>query len=296
VPWLHVQQAVGRLQPFGQVEQAVAALRAAGIANINIDLMYGLARQTVGDVIRSAELAASLKPARLALFGYAHVPWFKPHQRLIEEAALPGAGERMAQMHAAAETLEECGYVAIGLDHFALSGDDLWRAARTGRLHRNFQGYTTDPADAVIGLGASSIGRLPQGYVQNALQIRAYARAVEGGQFATARGFELSGEDRLRARIIERLMSDLAVDLDAEVRAAGRDTAQFGAMLLGDKQPPIDFADELAILDKLTEIGIVQRDGRRIYVTETGRPFVRLVAAAFDAYLPKDHNQHSVAV
>jgi oxygen-independent coproporphyrinogen III oxidase len=176
----------------------VAALRAAGIANINIDLMYGLARQTVGDVIRSAELAASLKPARLALFGYAHVPWFKPHQRLIEEAAL-SAGERIAQMQAAAERLEECGYVAIGLDHFALPGDDLWRAARTGRLHRNFQGYTTDPADALIGLGASSIGRLPQGYVQNAPEIRAYARAVEGGQFATARGFELLGEDRLRA-------------------------------------------------------------------------------------------------
>jgi oxygen-independent coproporphyrinogen III oxidase len=178
---LHVQHAIGRLQPFGQVEQAVAALRAAGIANINIDLMYGLARQTVGDVIRSAELAAALKPARLALFGYAHVPWFKPHQRLIEEAALPGAGERMAQMPAAAETLEECGYVPIGLDHFALPGDDLWRAARTGRLHRNFQGYTTDPADALIGLGASSIGRLPQGYVQNdprSALTRAPSRAV----------------------------------------------------------------------------------------------------------------------
>jgi oxygen-independent coproporphyrinogen III oxidase len=259
--------------------------------------MYGLARQTVGDVIRSAELAASLKRARLALFGYAHVPRLKPHQRLIDEAALPGAGERMAQMHAAAETLEECGYVPIGLDHFALPGDDLWRAARTGRLHGNFQGYTTDLADALLGLGASSIGRLPQGYVQNAPEIRAYARAVEGGQFATARGFELSGEDRLRARIIERLMSDLAVDLDAEVRAAGRNAArQFRAMPVGDKQPPIDFANELPVLDRLTEIGIVQRDGRRIYVTEAGRPFVRLVAAAFGAYLPKDQKRHSVAV
>src|SRR5262249_43170629 len=183
---LHVQQAIGRLQPFTQIEQAVAALRAAGVANINMDLMYGLPRQTVGDAIRSAELAASLKPARLALFGYAHVPWLKPHQRLIDEAALPGAGERMAQMHAAAETLEECGYVAIGLDHFASPGDDLWRAACTRRLHRNFQGYTTDPADGLIGLGASSIGRLPQGYVQNAPDIGAYARAIEAGRFATA--------------------------------------------------------------------------------------------------------------
>jgi oxygen-independent coproporphyrinogen-3 oxidase len=297
----HVQQAIGRLQPFAQVEQAVAALRAAGIANINIDLMYGLPRQTVGDVIRSAELAVSLKPARLALFGYAHVPWFKPHQRLIEEAALPGAGERMAQMHAAAETLEECGYVPIGLDHFALPGDDLRRAPRAGQLRRNFQGYTTDPADALIGLGASSIGRLPQGYVQNAPDIGAYARAIESGQFATARGFELSGEDRLRASIIERLMCDLAVDLDAEVRAAQRNTAQAHAThscarSLGDMQPSIDFADELAALDKLSDMGIVQCDGRRIYVTAAGRPFVRLVAAAFDAYLPKDQKRHSVAV
>jgi len=297
----HVQQAIGRLQPFAQVEQAVAALRATGIANINIDLMYGLPRQTVGDVIRSAELAASLKPARLAVFGYAHVPWLKPHQRLIDEATLPGAGERMAQMHAAAATLEECGYVPIGLDHFASPDDDLWGAARTGRLHRNFQGYTTDPADALIGLGASSIGRLPQGYVQNAPDIGAYARAIEAAQFATTRGCELSGEDRLRARIIERLMCDLAVDLDREVGAARRNAAQvrathFQAVLLGDEKPPVDFTDEVAALDKLSGMGIVQRDDRRIYVTEAGRPFVRLIAAAFDAYLPKDQKRHSGAV
>jgi oxygen-independent coproporphyrinogen III oxidase len=294
----HVQQAIGRLQPFAQVEQAVAALRAAGIANINIDLMYGLARQTVGDVIRSAELAASLKPARLALFGYAHVPWLKPHQRLIDEAALPGASERMAQMHAAAETLEECGYVPIGLDHFASPSDDLCRA--TGRLHRNFQGYTTDPADVLIGLGASSIGRLPQGYVQNAPEIHAYARAIEGGQFATARGFELSDEDRLRAHIIERLMCDLTVDLDAELDAAHAAQVSYAthclAMPFGDLQPSIGFADELAAVDKLSGMGIVQREDRRIYVSEAGRPFVRLIAAAFDAYLPKDRKRHLVAV
>ena len=159
-----MQQAIGRVQPFREVEAAVEAVRAAGVANINIDLMYGLPRQTVGDVIRSAELAASLAPSRLALFGYAHVPWFKPHQKLIDADTLPGAAERMAQMHAAAETLEECGYVQIGLDHFASRRDDMQCAARTGRLHRNFQGYTTDEADALIGLGASSIGRLPQGY------------------------------------------------------------------------------------------------------------------------------------
>jgi oxygen-independent coproporphyrinogen III oxidase len=273
----HVQQAIGRVQPFGQVEAAIAAIRAAGVTNINIDLMYGLPRQTVGDVIRSAELAASLAPSRLALFGYAHVPWFKSHQKLIDETALPGAAERMAQMHAAAETLEECGYVQIGLDHFASLHDDMLRAARTGRLHRNFQGYTTDAADALIGLGASSIGQLPQGYVQNAPDIGSYARAIDAGQFATVKGLALSADDRMRGGIIERLMCDLAVDLDA----CGSGT---------------DFSSELEALGALSQFGIVRRHGRHIAVTEKGRPFVRLVAAAFDAYLPRNQKQHSVAV
>ena len=277
----HVQQAIGRVQPFREVETAVEAVRTAGIANINIDLMYGLPRQTVGDVIRSAELAASLAPSRLALFGYAHVPWFKPHQNLIAEDTLPGAAERMAQMHAAAETLEECGYVQIGLDHFAARRDDMQRAARIGRLHRNFQGYTTDEADALLGLGASSIGRLPQGFVQNAPDIGSYARAIDAGRFATAKGLAVSADDRLRARIIERLMCDLAVDLDAQA---------------GAPAAAIDFSAELDALDTLSASGIVRRHGRRITVTEKGRPFVRLVAAAFDAYLPNNHKRHSVAV
>jgi oxygen-independent coproporphyrinogen III oxidase len=273
----HVQQAIGRIQPFHEVEAAVEAVRAAGVADINIDLMYGLPRQTVGDVIRSAELAVSLAPSRLALFGYAHVPWFKPHQKLIDEDTLPGATERMAQMHAAAETLEECGYVQIGLDHFAARGDDMRRAAETRRLHRNFQGYTTDQADALIGLGASAIGRLPQGFVQNAPDVGSYARAIDAGQFAIVKGIALSPDDRLRAHVIERLMCDLAVDLDAACDGA-------------------DFSAELAAVDALSEVGIVHRCGRRIVMTEMGRPFVRLVAAAFDAYLSKNQMRHSVAV
>ncbi len=273
----HVQQAIGRVQPFGEVEAAIATVRAAGVANINVDLMYGLPQQSVGDVIRSAELAASLAPSRLALFGYAHVPWFKPHQKLIDESSLPGAAERMAQIHAAAETLEECGYVQIGLDHFASLHDELLRAARIGRLHRNFQGYTTDTADALIGLGASSIGQLPQGYVQNAPDTGSYARAIDAGQFAIVKGIAFSADDRLRAPIIERLMCDFAVDLDAY----GGET---------------DFLAELSAIDAMAGSGIVHRDKRQIVVTEEGRPFVRLVAAAFDAYLPKNQKRHSTAV
>jgi oxygen-independent coproporphyrinogen III oxidase len=258
------------------IEEAVATVRAAGIADVNIDLMYGLPKQTVGDVIRSAEAAASLRPSRIALFGYAHVPWFKPHQKLIDTCSLPGAAERMAQMHAATETLEECGYFAIGLDHFALRRDDLSQAARAGKLRRNFQGYTTDEADALIGLGASSIGRLPQGYVQHAPDVGSYARAIEAGRFATARGIVFSDDDRTRAAIIERLMCDFAVDLDA-----------YGGA---------DFSVEIDAVDALAASGIAARDGRRILVTEQGRPFVRLVAAAFNAYLPQNNKRHSVAV
>jgi oxygen-independent coproporphyrinogen-3 oxidase len=273
----HVQRAIGRIQPFEMVEEAVAMVRAEGIADVNIDLMYGLPKQTVGDVIRSAETAASLAPSRIALFGYAHVPWFKPHQKLIDTSSLPGAAERMAQMHAAAETLEECGYVSIGLDHFAQRWDDLAKAARARKLRRNFQGYTTDEADALIGLGASSIGRLPPGHVQNAPDVGSYARAIEAGRFAVVRGIAFSDDDRRRAAIIERLMCDFAVDLDAHGSAA-------------------DFMAELDAVDALAASGIVGRNGRRIVMTEEGRPLVRLVAAAFDAYLPQNNKRHSVAV
>lgn len=280
----HVQNAIGRVQPFELVRDAVALLRDAGIGRINMDLMYGLPHQSVADVARSAELAASLGPQRIALFGYAHVPWFRHHQRLIEESTLPGAAERLAQMSAAGRIFLERGYVAIGLDHFALADDELATAQRAGRLHRNFQGYTTDQADALIGIGTSSIGRLPQGFVQNAPDMGGYVRAIDSGRFAVVKGIAFSADDRLRAGIIERLMCDLAVDLDAALAAAP------------DARPADGFATELEGLAPLVEAGMVLIDGRRITVTEQGRPFVRLAAAVFDAYLSQNRSRHSVAV
>jgi oxygen-independent coproporphyrinogen-3 oxidase len=273
----HVQEAIGRVQPFEQVARAMGWLRDAGIERINIDLMYGLPRQTAADVARSAELAAALSPQRLALFGYAHVPWFKTHQRMIDEATLPGALERIEQARIAGEVFLAHGYEAIGLDHFARPDDSLALAARAHRLHRNFQGYTTDEADALIGIGASAIGRLPQGYVQNAVDIAGYSRAVEAGRFAIAKGIALTPDDRLRARIIERLMCGLAVDLDV---VASSD----------------DFSAEIEALQNLAIQGAVHIEGRRIAVTEYGRPFLRLAAAAFDAYLPANRTRHSIAV
>jgi len=280
----HVQNAIGRVQPFEQVADAVALLRDSGIERINMDLMYGLPRQSVADVIRSAELAASLFPQRIALFGYAHVPWFRHHQRLIEEAALPGAAERLAQMSAAGRIFLERGYVAIGLDHFALADDELATAQRAGRLHRNFQGYTTDQADALIGIGTSSIGRLPQGFVQNAPDMGGYVRSLEAGRFPVVKGIAFSPDDRLRGTIIERLMCDLAVDLDAALAA------------VPEAAPADGFAAEIEALAPLVDAGMVEFAGRRIGVTEAGRPFVRLAAAAFDAYLAQNRSRHSVAV
>src|SRR6266516_2600229 len=254
-----VQEAIGRVQPFETVSRAVRMLREV------------------------ARAAATLQPRRIALFGYAHVPWLKPHQRLINAAALPGAGERLDQAEAARTMLLALGYEAIGLDHFALPDDDLAIAARAGRLRRNFQGYTTDGADALIGLGASAIGRLPQGFVQNTPAIRAYSAAIDAGRPATARGIALSEEDRIRGRIIERILCDFEVDLDAiagEVKGSSRGR----------------FEPELEALALLQRQGLVEREAQRIRVTGQGQPFVRVVAAAFDVYLREGKARHSLAV
>lgn len=273
----HVQRLIGRVQPFELVERAAEWLREAGIRDLNIDLMYGLPGQGVAEVARSAELAAGLGAQRMALFGYAHVPWFKTHQRLMDEAALPGLSERLTQAEVAAETLRGLGYDRIGLDHFALPEDGLASAAREKRLRRNFQGYTTDEADVLIGLGASAIGRLPQGFVQNAPDLGGYARAVGAGEFPIVKGLAFSDEDRLRGAIIERLMCDLELDLNVY---GGEDR----------------FASELSQLRPLAEQGLLDLEGTRVRITESGRPFVRIAAAVFDAYLAAGQKRHSVAV
>ena len=278
----HVQRAIGRIQPYAIVEQAVRRLRAVGIDKLNFDLMYGLPRQTLADVRRTAVLTEALRPSRLALFGYAHVPWFKTHQKLIAESELPGPGERLEQAQAAHEAFDTLGFVAIGLDHFARPDDELAVASRAGRLRRNFQGYTTDESDVLLGIGASSIGHLPQGFVQNSPDVGGWSRAIDAGEFATVRGYALSADDELRGAVIERLMCDLAVDLDDIARRHGGDGAQF--------------ATELVALSPLATQGYLAIDGRRITVTDAGRPFVRLAASAFDTYLEQGKARHSRAV
>jgi oxygen-independent coproporphyrinogen-3 oxidase len=277
----HVQQAMGRIQPYEQVARAAGTLREAGVADLNFDLMYGLPRQSVDDVRRSAELALTLAPQRIALFGYAHVPWFRPQQRLIETAALAGPAERLRQMSAAREIFLAAGYRPVGFDHFALPTDALAVAAASGTMRRNFQGYTSDAAEVLIGFGASAIGRLPQGYVQNAPDTGGHQRAVAAKKLAAVRGKAFSPDDRVRGRIIETLMCEFAAVPRAIAAELGADES---------------FAAELALLAPLAAQRIVEIAGDRVAVTEAGRPFVRLVAAAFDAYLRQGAQRHSVAV
>lgn len=188
----------------------------------------------------------------------------------------------MAQAQAAREVLLDEGYVAIGLDHFALPGDDMAIAARTGNLRRNFQGYTVDVADALLPLGPSSIGRLPQGYVQNAQDVAGWRRAVERHDSPVARGRAVTSDDLLRAAVIERLMCDFSVDYGALSLLHG---AAVGAL-----------DDASGALDALAADGLLTREGRRVSIAPAGQPFVRLAAAAFDAYLETSRARHSVAV
>jgi oxygen-independent coproporphyrinogen-3 oxidase len=277
-----VQKAIGRIQPIETVETAVAALRGAGITAINFDLMYGLPHQTPETIRRTIELTHAFAPSRIALLGYAHVPWFKKHQRLIDEAVLPGANARFELEQTARAALADYGYEPIGLDHFALATDEMAVKAKSGELHRNFQGYTTDDAETLIGLGCSSIGKMRQGFAQNDPDIGRWRKAVDAGRLPIAKGRALDDDDRLRADIIEKVMCDYAVDLDAVCAAHGTTTAAV--------------EDAFERLTEPARDGLVVVEGAKIRVTEAGRPLVRIVAAAFDVYLARATARHSVAV
>ncbi|QSY98101.1 oxygen-independent coproporphyrinogen III oxidase (plasmid) [Rhizobium bangladeshense] len=276
-----VQAAINRLQSFEQTETAVVGLRSAGVTSINFDLIYGLPKQTVQSCVETVRLAAELRPDRFAVFGYAHIPAFKKHQRLIDEASLPEAKQRNEQAEAIAQELQQAGYVRIGLDHFALPEDHLALAARNGAMRRNFQGYTTDDCDNLIGLGASAIGRLPSGYMQNHVPLGLYAERIASGVLPTARGYLLSEEDKLRAKIIERLMCDFEVDLGRVSSGSGFDTGFL-----------VERNDRLG---ELMADGVVTMDGERIVVSQDARFMVRAVAAAFDAYFGSHGRTHSKA-
>jgi oxygen-independent coproporphyrinogen-3 oxidase len=277
-----VQRAINRVQTYDQTAAATDGLRDAGVEGVNFDLIYGLPHQSVASCLETVKQAVALVPDRFAVFGYAHVPSFKLHQRKIDEAALPDGAARHEQAEAIAAALIDAGYVRIGLDHFARPGDALARAFAEGTLHRNFQGYTTDGCETLLGFGASSIGQLPQGYVQNAVLIGEYQRRIAEGRLATGKGRAFAAEDRLRAAVIERIMCDNRVDLDQVCEPFGADPDR----LLG----------EAAMLEQLVADGIARRDDRVIALTDEARPLVRVLAAAFDQYLAQAPARHSRAV
>lgn len=276
-----VQQAINREQSYAVTAASVEMLQEAGITAVNFDLIYGLPHQTVASCRETARQCLTLRPARLSVFGYAHVPAFKPHQRLIDEAALPDGTERRRQAEAIAEVLCAGGYRRIGFDHYALPDDELSVAEREGRLHRNFQGYTSDASDVLLGFGASAIGRLPQGYVQNEPLPRRYSNLVEAAGLATVKGYALTADDRLRADIIERLMCDMVVDV-------GEICARHGT-----SPEPLMSAPRLA---EVVHDGLASVEGCVVRVPEEARFFVRNIAAAFDAYLGQGGRTYSRAV
>ena len=272
-----VQVAIGRWQPMQSVEAAVTHLRDAGIRNLNFDLIYGLPLQTTASLRKTCEIVADLQPDRIACYGYAHMPRLKANQRRIDESTLPDVEARIDQAGIIAEEFQRRGFLKIGIDHFARPGDALAQAAAAGRLHRNFQGYTDDGRETLIGLGASSISRFRDGYVQNVSDVPGYVRAITGGALAPARGCRLDATERQRARTIESLMCQFQVDLDVTA-------------------PDMVLIEEFLLLQPLVRDGLVQIDGRVVTATEAGRAVIRVIAAVFDPHTRQDAARFSKAV
>jgi len=274
-----VQQSVNRIQSWELTRATADALRARGIRSINVDLMYGLPHQTAAGTIETVGRALDLGPDRIAVFGYAHVPWMKKQQLLLPEDALPGSAERWAQLQATERVITSRGYRAIGLDHYARPEDDLATALDEQSLRRNFQGYTTDQAPVLIGFGASSIGSLPEGYVQNAAALPEWRDKVRAGELPTKRGIALQAEDRLRRDVIEQLMCQGRVDLTHVAERHGADPEKLRAAT--------------PRLEAMAADGLVEWDGNTISIRPEARPFVRTVAAVFDTYLKPDQARHA---
>ena len=278
-----VQTAINRVQPIGMIEKTLGLLRERGVKAVNFDLMYGLPHQTPETLKNTVEQAATLNPDRIALFGYAHVPWMAKNQRMIPEEALPTPLMRYEQAKVAGDALAGQGYVKIGLDHFARPEDSLAVALREGRLHRNFQGYTDDEAGAIVAFGASAISALPDGFAQNIVETGAYARAVNSGALPIAKGVAFRGEDKLRGAIIERLMCDMEVDLEDIRRRYAPDRG--------------NFRDEMSQLRGLAQEGLCTLEGNRVRVPDEARLALRVVCSVFDAYLAQNTElRHAAAV
>jgi len=279
---LGIQVKINRLQPFRMVAGCVEDLRRAGIAHINLDLMYGLPGQTLDTIARTITLARDLAPDRVAMFGYAHLPRMLPRQRMIEDSQLPDAEARFWQSILARDLWLEEGLRPIGFDHYARPDDKLALAAASGTLRRNFQGFTDDDADAVIGLGASSISLFPGLITQTEKHVGRYRMKVQNGCLGTIRGIRRSADDQRRGAVIERLLCDGSVDL-----------VELGWSPAAAAQAMAGAAPKLA---PMQERGLIRRHDTGLVILPDGEPYARLAAVAFDTFRTAAGDRFSKAV
>jgi len=270
-----VQKAVHRIQPREMTEGVVKGLRELGFESVNVDLIYGLPFQTVESFEETLDQVLELKPDRLAIFSYAHVPWLKPSQKILEKA-MPTADTKLQLLRLIVEKLTGVGkYVYIGMDHFARPDDELAVAQRSKTLHRNFQGYSTRGGTDIYAFGMSSISQTQNAYWQNLKELPAYYGALDAGKAPIMRGYVLTDDDKIRRETIMRLMCDLALNYETMSRTLGINFAEY-------------FARELESFSDLRADGLIQQDSAGLDVTKQGRFFIRNIAMRFDAYLPKE--------
>jgi oxygen-independent coproporphyrinogen-3 oxidase len=268
-----VQRAIGRVQPIGLIETCVEELRRAGVRSLNFDLMYGLPKQGLAELESTLNSAIQMRPDRIAVFGYAHVPHLIPRQRRIDGDSLPDAELRFEQAELGHHVLAAAGYVPVGFDHYALPGDPLAIASENGRIRRNFQGFTDDPAEVLIGLGASAISEFPNLIVQNEKNAGRYMVRLSSGLLPAERGIRRTEEDRTRGRIIERLLCSGEAETDG----------------LLDR-------DLLEKLRPFTERGLATIERGRLRLPDFARPYARVIASQFDNYRQPAQRQFSSAI
>ncbi len=271
------QKAVNRIQPEAMTRTFVQMARDMGFESVNLDFIYGLPFQTRETFARTIDKLIDIRPDRIALFNYAHVPWMKKHQNVLKEETLPEAEEKLAIFKYAIETLTSAGYVFIGMDHFALPEDSMSRALHNKTLYRNFQGYSTHAECDLIAHGMSGISQTADTYAQNTKEYPAYFAAVAAGRPATERGYKLNSDDLLRRDVITRLMCDFELDYDFFNNKYGIDFKEL-------------FSDALADLEPMAFDGLVRLRPEGLEVTNTGRLLIRNLAMPFDRYLRASNN------
>ncbi len=278
-----VQKAVNRIQPFEQTRKVVRWLREEGIDSLNIDLIYGLPHQTVESFDRTLSEVLELRPDRFAIYTYAHVPWIKPAQKLLEREALPGPEAKLAMQKHIVERLTDEGYLYIGMDHYAREDNELARAYREGTLRRNFQGYSTLAGVDIYGFGMSAISQIGDMYLQNPKELDAYQEAVYEEDFPNYKAYLLSDDDRRRRAWIMSLMCEARVDFEAMSERLGVDVKHY-------------FEEGLKALAPMEADGLVEIDEQGIDVTSRGRLLLRNICMPFDAHLAPERQKFSKTI